>query len=314
MGTINTRQRIGELDFLKGILILLVISFHLVYIGNSYPYLKQIVYTFHMPGFLLISGYLMGLHHKPKDFLRTTAWLAVPYLLLESGYTLMAALLPIRDHIDRLTPTVFFDKLFLHPLGPYWYLHTLILCRVVYYFVNHAFPKHPYVKLLLTAAAFFGFALLGLLSFSCACYFLAGAILRQRGRLFTDFFRPSIVALIAFGLLVTKESYLDKSTIGGILIVYCALCSLLLLHRYLPDSLRQATYYLGRNSLLLYLFSPIFTILCKFMQPLFAFDPTALLFWVVALALCAGGSLLTGWLIEKMRLGRFIFGKQKVIV
>src|SRR3712207_8380678 len=67
----------------------------------------------------------------------------------------------------------------------YWYLHTLILCRVVYYFINHTFPKHSYVKLLLVAMVFFGLALLGLMSFSCACYFLAGAILRWRGQLFT---------------------------------------------------------------------------------------------------------------------------------
>ena len=46
---IATRQRIEELDFLKGVFIILMITFHLVYIGDSYPYAKQIVYTFHMP-------------------------------------------------------------------------------------------------------------------------------------------------------------------------------------------------------------------------------------------------------------------------
>ena len=51
-------QRIPEIDYLKCVLILLMVAFHLVYIGDNYPYAKQIVYTFHMPGFLLISGYL----------------------------------------------------------------------------------------------------------------------------------------------------------------------------------------------------------------------------------------------------------------
>ena len=48
--------RIKELDFLKGVLILLVISFHLVWFEQLHPDIKQVVYSFHMPGFLLISG------------------------------------------------------------------------------------------------------------------------------------------------------------------------------------------------------------------------------------------------------------------
>ena len=51
-------SRVKELDFLKCIFIILMIIFHLVYIGDSYPYAKQVVYTFHMSAFLVISGYL----------------------------------------------------------------------------------------------------------------------------------------------------------------------------------------------------------------------------------------------------------------
>lgn len=54
------RQRIDELDFLKGVLIILMISFHLVYFSELHPYVKQVVYTFHMPGFLMMSGFLMN--------------------------------------------------------------------------------------------------------------------------------------------------------------------------------------------------------------------------------------------------------------
>lgn len=53
------QARILELDFLKCVFILLMIVFHLVYIGNRYPVAKAFVYTFHMPGFLIISGYLL---------------------------------------------------------------------------------------------------------------------------------------------------------------------------------------------------------------------------------------------------------------
>ena len=118
-------MRIKELDYLKGVMIILVITFHLVYFEHLYPYAKQVVYTFHMPVFLVISGYLMNISKKWGAFMLTIVGLVIPYLVMESSYTVMASLLPINEHIDHLTAGVFFDKLLLHPLGPYWYLHTL---------------------------------------------------------------------------------------------------------------------------------------------------------------------------------------------
>ena len=60
-------------------------------------------------------------------------WIFIPYAVMESGYTLMASLLPIREHIDQLTAGVLIDHIFLHPMGPYWYLHTLMICGIFYY-------------------------------------------------------------------------------------------------------------------------------------------------------------------------------------
>ena len=71
-------MRIKELDYLKGVMIVLVITFHLVYFEHLYPYAKQVVYTFHMPVFLIISGYLMNISKTWKDFLLTIVGLAVP--------------------------------------------------------------------------------------------------------------------------------------------------------------------------------------------------------------------------------------------
>jgi len=94
------RARILELDYLKCVFILLMIVFHLVYIGNRYPVAKAFVYTFHMPGFLIISGYLLHVQKPVPQFLRYIQWIFVPYLLMESGYVVMASILPIREHIQ----------------------------------------------------------------------------------------------------------------------------------------------------------------------------------------------------------------------
>lgn len=96
-------KRIAELDFFKSLFILLMITFHLAYIGDGYPYLKSFVYTFHMPGFLIISGYLMKVNKSMRSYGKTVLWLAVPYVVMETGYVLMASVLPIRDHVEDLS-------------------------------------------------------------------------------------------------------------------------------------------------------------------------------------------------------------------
>lgn len=126
-------NRLNELDFLKCAFILLMVVFHLTYVSAVFPYAKQVTYTFHVPGFLIISGYLMNVHKEAGAFFRMIWWLLVPYLVMESGYIVMASLLPINEHIDNLTPAVFAERLFVRPLGPYWYLQAMILCGTVYY-------------------------------------------------------------------------------------------------------------------------------------------------------------------------------------
>ena len=166
-------MRIKELDYLKGVMIILVITFHLVYFEHLYPYAKQVVYTFHMPVFLLISGYLMNISKKWGAFLLTIVGLVIPYLVMESGYIVMASLLPINEHIDHLTVGLFFDKLLLRPLGPYWYLHTLILCGLTYRLImgtvlrDTVFFDNWMIRIIPMILVFYFFShVLGLLSFS----------------------------------------------------------------------------------------------------------------------------------------------------
>ncbi len=321
-------MRIKELDYLKGVLILLVISFHLVWFEQLHPFAKQVVYSFHMPGFLLISGYLMNVSKAPKDFLRTLLWIAVPYIVMESGYIVMASLLPIGEHIDRLTPMVFLDRLCLHPLGPYWYLHTLILCGGLYYYIYNNVQRGPTTRFLLIGIACYILArAFGILSFSSALYFLAGAAIRQSGIGFLTFFRPSHFSLLAFVLLVSFSDNPNQASIGGVLIAYTAISSLLYAAPS-PDEGKKrrmgslpprgevwrGAVFLGRNSLPLYIFSPIFTFLCKQLVPFLQFDKTGLLFLLVSLIFCVSGCLLIAWLMDIIGISRFFFGRKALSI
>ena len=307
--------RIKEIDFLKGILILLVISFHLVWFEQLHPDIKQVVYSFHMPGFLLISGYLMNISKEPKDFLKTLLWLAVPYVVMESGYIYMASILPINEHIPFLTPWVYLKHLLLHPLGPYWYLHAIIICGALYYFIYNNVERGMATRFILIGIAYCVFAHgFGILSFSSSLYFLAGAVLRQSGTNFLAFFLPTRLSVIVFALLACFSENPNQASLNGALITFFAISSLLSIYRHLPERLHQALLFLGRNSLMLYVFSPIFTVLCKQFVPYLKFDPTGLLFLAVSLAFCVMGSLLIARLMDLVGISRFFFGRRALSI
>lgn len=307
-------MRIKELDYLKGVMIILVISFHLVYFEQLYPYAKLVTYTFHMPVFLVISGYLMNINKKWKDFCLTASGLAIPYIIMESGYIVMASLLPINEHIDKLTFGVFISKLLLHPLGPYWYLHSLMLCSVTYYVIFRYFHKKEVTRFILMGLALYLYShLLGILSFTLSVFFLMGIVLRQCNMDFIRFFQSSSFSLLAFLLLICHEQYLRPSTLGGILIIYLVISCCLFTFKYFHRLISNSIVYLGRNSLLLYAFSPIFTILCKQMVPWLEFDKTGVLFLIASLIVCISGSLCIGYMMDVMGISPFFFRKQHII-
>lgn len=309
-------MRIPELDFLKGVLILLMVSFHLVYIEHLYPYAKQVVYTFHMPAFLVISGYLMNIDRKWSRFLHTLRYLIVPYLAVETIYIIMASILPINEHIEKLSLLVFADKILFHPIGPYWYLHTILLCGVTYYVLFHYVRIRQLSRLILLALVFCMYAhLLGILSFSCSMYFLAGVVLRQEGLPFLRFFQPSVFALPALVWLICFPSNLNQASSGGVLIVYLAMSTCLLVYQYIHDGIvLRLMLLIGRNTLLILLFSPAFTILCKRLVPYLQYDPTGFIFLIISLVFCVAGSIAIGYTMDFLKLSHLLFGREKIMV
>ena len=305
-------MRIKELDYLKGVMIILVITFHLVYFEFLHPYAKQVVYTFHMPVFLVISGYLMNINKEWKDFLIDISGLATPYLVMESGYVVMASILPINEHIDQLTFDIFINKLLFHPMGPYWYLHSLIFCGATYYFVFCYSHTKELTRFILMGIAMYLYShVLGILSFTSSIFFLIGVILRQCNMNFMRFFQSSPLALLAFLLLISHEEFLSPSALGGILIIYLVISSCLFVYKYSHQYLVNFIVYLGKNTLSLYAFSPIFTVLCKQMIPYLAFDKTGILFLTVSLIVCISGCLCIGYIMDVLKISPLFFRKRK---
>ncbi|MCR5077601.1 MAG: acyltransferase [Prevotella sp.] len=301
-----------ELDFLKCVFITLMIAFHLVYIGNTYPVAKQLVYTFHMPGFLLISGYLFNIGKPPRSLARTLLWIFIPYAVMETGYTVMASLLPIREHIDNLTLGLMADHVLLHPMGPYWYLHTLMLCGASYYAALHLPRLSLFSRFLILALLLWLLAdVCGLVSLANAGYFLAGAVVRQAAGDFRRVFPASWLAAVPLVLLCADTGHYDRATPAGMTIVYLVICVLMWVWR-LPfrSWARHLFLYIGRNTFPLLLFSPVFTVLAKVYQPLLIrMEPSGMLFLVVSVTFAICGSFGIKWVMDRLRLSRYFFGK-----
>lgn len=311
--TLST-TRIEALDYLKCLFVLLMVAFHLAYFADGYPLLKQWVYTFHMPGFLLISGYLMRVDKTLHQFSRTLLWLAVPYLLLESSYITLSAFMPVRDGIEQLTLSTFADKFFLHPLGPYWYLHTLILCGIGYFIVWKGRNYSTISRLILLCFYFAGLSFVQLVAWDVSLYFFLGVVIRQSKLSFLQVFRPSWLAFIALLWLGCYPETFHKGSLGGLITVYLIISAALAVFPHLLPNIKRAALFLGRNSLALFLFSPIFTMVCKIFIPYLAFDSSRLLFLALSLPLCVLGALSVCRVLDALHLSPWVLGREKALI
>lgn len=309
-----TSKRIYELDWLKAVCIILMVMFHLVYVEQQFPAVKHVVYVFHMPVFLVISGLLMKKRRPLREMAFGMAALAVPYFVMESAYIIAASVLPINEHIDNLTLLGFVERLFVHPIGPYWFIHTLIILTLLNYVcakVCQHWHLWRFVHYILFTGVAFLLSLTGLVSLVLALYYLAGVVVRDEMRSYTKAFYPSYFAVAAALVMVmVLHDGMEKENFFGILFNIVVIDSLLVVYRFLPEKVRGAFLFIGRNTLPILLFSPLFTLLAKYYQPTSLHSPlSTLLFLVIATASGVYGSIAIKWVMEKLKVSRFLFLK-----
>lgn len=324
------KQRNTDIDWIRAILIILMILIHIVSFGNAYPQLKAGILSFMMPTFLIITGYLVNIEKSSKEMGRYLMCLALPYVIMVTSFSVLSYFMPVRDGITELSLSQICEKIFVTSIGPYWFIQTMIICGILYYvsFKGAIWGTLRQGKTTMsTTTSLFIFATLLLLlsktpalSPSAATYYFIGAILRQCHIGFDRIFRPSPVALLLWLLLLGMEEWYDWGTLAIVFSCWCCISSLMWIHsliNHLQDNAcvrkTEATLlYIGRNTLPIYLFHPIFTMAAKFYHPLFSWDRSEIIFALVTIFIAIAGSIGIAKMMEKTRLA-YLFGKGKML-
>ena len=324
------KQRNTDIDWIRAILIILMILIHIVSFGNAYPQLKAGILSFMMPTFLIITGYLVNIEKSPKEMGRYLMCLALPYVIMVTGFSVLSYFMPVRDGITELSLSQICEKIFVTSIGPYWFIQTMIICGTLYYvsFKGATWGAIRQGKTTMsTTTSLFIFATLLLLlsktpalSPSAATYYFIGAVLRQCHIGFDRIFRPSPVALLLWINLLGLEEWYDWGTLAIVFSCWCCISSLMWIHsliNHLQDNAcvrkTEATLlYMGRNTLPIYLFHPIFTMAAKFYHPLFSWDRSEIIFALVTIFIAIAGSIGIAKMMEKTRLA-YLFGKGKML-
>lgn len=324
------KQRNTDIDWIRAILIILMILIHIVSFGNAYPQLKAGILSFMMPTFLIITGYLVNIEKSSKEMGRYLMCLALPYVIMVTGFSVLSYFMPVRDGITELSLSQICEKIFVTSIGPYWFIQTMIICGILYYvsFKGAIWGTLRQGKTTMsTTTSLFIFATLLLLqsktpalSPSAATYYFIGAVLRQCHIGFDRIFRPSPVALLLWLLLLGMEEWYDWGTLAIVFSCWCCISSLMWIHsliNHLQDNAcvrkTEATLlYIGRNTLPIYLFHPIFTMAAKFYHPLFSCDRSEIIFALVTIFIAIAGSIGIAKMMEKTRLA-YLFGKGKML-
>lgn len=150
------------LDYLKAFAIILVVFGHCIQYGLGQPNIDffdnniiKVIYSFHMPLFMMISGYLFGFSVKKHSFKEIIFGklksLLVPIAIWAIPVTLIDT---IKYSPERLNPWDFLKSYLNEFIGQFWFLWAVLLCSIIVLIVNHFLKDSIIVYFLLFASTF----------------------------------------------------------------------------------------------------------------------------------------------------------------
>lgn len=268
-----------------------------------------------MPSFLVITGYLVNIDKSLKKFLLYILKIALPYTIMVMGYMILSLYLPVQDGIKSFDVNTVCNVLFVTSIGPYWFFRIMIICGVCYYLIFRYGQtcRNVHTRYILLGSVFLIISLFTpIMTAKCAFYYFVGIGIRLYIKDFGKICIGTLWALIPLVIMLSQKDWRDWSTFFVIASVLCFFSVSTQLATYPKGKLKEYILYIGRNTLPIYIFHPIFTMLAKFTLPAFQFDSTGCLHAVFTVILGIVGSLGIAWCMDKTRLS-YIFGYKKIL-
>ncbi len=252
--------------------------------SDTYNYLLDTLYTFHVPLFFVCSGFLYQKVNRVNSFKAYTKELpkklldlGVPYFVF-TGITLGLKMLFENDVTSKATG--FFETMFINPTAPYWYLYVLFMMFLlipcmkskrsaialflvavilkticVYAYSNTELLNGFYEKL---SSGFLVFIIQKALSFSNSAIWFCGGILlaflngeklKTLGKFLSPVFLAGAVAMSIFAFSSDSDINETEKFITGLLfVVFCIVTAIV----FSPERLNRISLKLSD------LFMPVF--------------------------------------------------------
>ena len=308
------QRHIDEIDFQRAILISLVILVHIVNFGNIHPDVKSGVLSFLMPTFLFVTGYLLHVDKPVRKFAVYLLRILLPYVIMVTGYMVLSLYFPVRDGIQQLDWHTAFSVLCIHSIGPYWFFRVMLIGSFLCYATFRCLSQQPtYVKLVA-----YGIVLLlvshftPVLNWEQAFYFFLGVVLQMSKVNYNQVFPPSRLSFIPLLLILFIAPQWDWSSLLVLVMVFCFLSFASSLKRYCHGKPLELILYIGRNTLPIYMFHPMFTMAGKFLLPFFRFDSSGIVHAIVVVLIGLAGSVLLAKTMDRLHLS-WIFGRPQLL-
>lgn len=317
-------KRDYSIDFVKGVLIVLMIYGHTERVGSmqaTWEYIVQWIYSFHMPVFLIVSGYFFHSRLQSKDILKPLLRrLALPYVIFITLYLvgLMGAE-KVGFHTSNAPPESiggFLAAVFLYGAGALWFIHALIGMQLIF-----ALSRYASRRILSDTSAvwFVAMCLVGFaVSFKfikdwAAMYFVIGLVMCQMEEVLKRKAIFCIPAAVSF-ILLSQGNPIDVSLVqvGWVLSV---IGSLMLLSTITPSFIVSLFAWLGQNTLIFLVSHALFTAAMKpFASVLTNLEPTGILFSGAVLTIALVGGVAIAKLLDATGLTPYLFGVRRLYV
>lgn len=307
-------MRILAIDFTKGILICLMVMFHLNYYGTFMPQVVDpFVYSFHVSSFMLISGFLFKPEKAWSGFWKSYKYLLLLYLLFNvTDYVLVSTVGKTLGASSQLK-LGWYDLLhviFVSPAGAYWYIHSLLWMYLTYWLIDKLpINKVGGSRIVLLFVAVWAININDKLPWNI--YFAVGALMRVLSKKYdnkTEIFMPTWVAFIPLVLIALFATGYPTLSPTGFATVLCFISLMMWFALKFESRFVKFFSYIGQNTLPILLFSPFLTILSKLWHRFCAFDQSEVAYGLFSTTLVVALCLLAAFVWDKLRLNK-LFGR-----